>query len=81
MQEIELLLSILMIGFSILLLIVSIAAFVKIRSYKFLFISIAFIGFFIQGLMLVLEIISQNQIAYFIDIMILLCLYFAVVKK
>ncbi len=81
MQEIELLLSVLIIGFSTLLLIVSIAAYIKIRNYKFLLISIAFIGFLIQGLLLFLEIISQNQIAYFIDILILLCLYFAVVKK
>jgi hypothetical protein len=81
MDDITLLLSILIAGFSGLLFIVSIAAYNRIRSVKLLFISLAFFMFIVKGLLLIFEIFVQDKIMIAIDFVILILLYFASVKK
>lgn len=81
MEDIELLLAILIAGFSILVFLVSIAAFIKLKVSKFILVSIAFLLFFIKGILLILDVISQSQIAFVIDFLIIVFLYIAVVKK
>ena len=81
MKDIELLLAILIAGFSLLVFFVSVAASIRIKVSKFLFVSIAFFLFFIKGFLLIFEIITQSQIAFVIDLLIIVFLYIAVVKK
>ena len=81
MEDIELLLAILIAGFSFLVFLVSITAYVRLRVGKFLILGAAFLMFFIKGLLLLLEFIIQDQIAFLIDLLIILLLYIAVVKK
>ena len=81
MEDIELLLGILIAGFSFLIFLVSITAFIRLRVVKFLILGTAFLTFFIKGFLLLTEFIMQDQIAYVIDLLMILLLYIAVVKK
>lgn len=81
MEDIELLLAILIAGFSLLVFLVSIASFARIRTGKLLIVGVAFLMFFVKGLLLLLEFIVQDQIAFVIDLIIIVLLYIAVVKK
>jgi len=81
MDEIALLLSILIAGFSILLFIISIVAYYRLQATKLLIVSFAFLAFVIKGSLILAEILSQETLALVIDLVILLILYFAIVKK
>ena len=81
MEEILLFLSILIAGFSLLLFIVSIIAYSRIKSVKLLIISFAFLAFTVKGVLLLLEFISQDMYATVIDFVVLVLLYLATAKK
>jgi len=81
MDEVTLFLSIVIAGLSTLLFIVSAAAFYKLKVFKLLIINLAFFVFLIKGLLLIFEFISQDQFGLFLDIAIIVLLYFAVVKR
>lgn len=81
MDDLTLLMSSLIAGFSTLLFIVSIAAYIKIRSIKLALVSFAFLVFVIKGILLLFETISQDKLAIAIDFVILFLLYFASIKK
>ena len=81
MEDIELLLSILIAGLSGILLIVSIAAFSRIKSIKLLLVGCAFMFFTIKGVLIILEYVSQSRIGMILDFVIVILLYFATVKK
>ena len=80
MEDITLLLAILIIGFSVLLFIISTFSYYRTRSLKLLFVCIAFLTFTIKGLLTIIGIISQGNFALSLDFIILLLLYFAVIK-
>jgi len=81
MDEIAMFLSVLISGFSLLLFIVSIVAYKRLRAIKLLFIGIAFFIFLIKGVLLSLEFITQDIYAIIIDFIILILLYLATAKK
>lgn len=81
MDEVTLFLSIFIAGLSILLFIVSASAFYRLRAFEILIINLAFLLFIIKGLLLIFEIFRQDRIGLFLDIAIIVLLYFAVVKR
>ena len=80
MEDITLFLAILIVGFSLLLFIISTFAYYRIRNIKFLFVCIAFLMFIIKGLLTITESITQENFVLGLDLIILLLLYFAVIK-
>lgn len=81
MDDILLLLSILITGFSLLLFFVSMISYLKLRVSKFILIGIAFLGFTIKGILLLFEFISQGQIPLILDLFVIILIYFAIIKK
>jgi len=81
MEDIVLLLTLLIAGFSILLFAVSIISYSRLKVTKFLIIGLAFLGFFAKAILLLLEYVVQDQIALIIDLIIIILLYLAIVKK
>ena len=81
MDDIDLFISILISGFSVLMVIVSSAAYVRLKSTKLLLIGIAFFVFFLKSLLLVTGFIVQSRNALIIDLIIIFVLYCATVKK
>lgn len=81
MDEITLFLIIVTTGLSALLFIVSAAACFKLRVLKLLIINLAFLAFIIKGFLQIIEIFSQGRLGLIIDLIILILLYFAVIKK
>ncbi|UCH72302.1 MAG: hypothetical protein JSW62_01785 [Thermoplasmatales archaeon] len=81
MDEITLFLNILIAGFSLLLFIVSIAAYYRLRATKLLLASVAFLAFTVKGLLLITEILSQDRLVLVIDLIVLILLYFSIIKK
>ncbi|HDM25398.1 MAG TPA: hypothetical protein ENG24_02240 [Thermoplasmatales archaeon] len=83
---ISLFLTVVMTGLSALLLMVSMVSSYRLRNVKLMLISIAFICFFIKGLILCLqmlldfEIIRQNNIVLVFDLAVITALYFAAIK-
>ena len=81
MDDILLFLSILMAGLSALLLIVSFASYSRLRNIKLLIVGFAFTVFFIKATLLIFEKIAQGDLVIIIDFIIIVLLYFSVVKK
>ena len=81
MDDIELFLSILITGFSFLLMIVSTGAYIRVKSIKFLLIDIAFLCFFIKAILAILSIVYISKIALIIDMIIITLFYVSIVKK
>ena len=81
MDEITLFLSIIIIGFSSLLSIVSYLAYYRLQTTKFFLIGLAFSAFLAKGLLVVAGILNQDKFTLGIDFMILFFLYFATIKK
>ena len=81
MDEITLFLSILIAGLSTILFIVSMISTARLRNIKFLLVGSAFLVFAIKGLLLFFEFLVQENIAMILDIVIIVLLYFAIVKK
>jgi len=81
MDEITLFLSIIIAGFSLLLAMVSMVAYYRLRATKLLLVSIAFLAFVVKGVLIVIGIVTQDTLALGIDFVILVLLYFATIKK
>jgi hypothetical protein len=81
MDEITLFLSMLIIGLASILFIVSSLSSYRLRNFKFFLISFAFLAFILKGFLLIFEFISQDKIGLIIDVVIIILLYFAIVKK
>ena len=80
-QDIILLLSILIAGLSVMLFLLSIISYSRVKSVKLLIVGFGFLGFTIKGFLLIIGYINQDIIGLIIDFIIILLLYFAVVKK
>jgi hypothetical protein len=81
MDDILLFLTVVMAGLAALLLIVSFISGYRLRSTKLALVGLAFVAFLIKALLLILEYITQDEKAVIIDFVILVLLYFAVIKK
>ena len=81
MDEIFLFSTVIMTGISGLLLIVSIASLYRLKHLKLMFVSLAFLFFLIKAMLLLTEFIVQDRYAVIIDTIILILLYFTVIKK
>ena len=81
MDNIILFLTIIMAGLSGLILIVSFISWYRIRTAKLAIVGLAFIAFFIKAILLIFELISQDEKSIIIDSLIIVLLYFAVIKK
>jgi hypothetical protein len=81
MDEITLFFSILIAGVSAIVFIISLISTIKLKNIKFLLVGIAFFAFLIKGLLLAFEVITQDNIGIVLDILVVVLLYFAIVKK
>jgi len=81
MDDILLLLTLLITGFSSILFVVSIISYVKLKYVKFLLIGIAFLGFMMKGIFLLFEYIQQDQIPLVLDLFVIILMYLAIIKK
>jgi len=81
MDEITLFLAILITGLAALLFIVSLFSSYRLRNVKFFLIGLAFLALIIKGLLLVFEYTHEDTIGLIIDLVLLILLYFAIVKK
>lgn len=78
-----------LIGFSLLLMLTSFISYARIKSKRLLFVAIAFLLFFVQGLLLIAAILIQDFWIRFkptvefllLDLGILFFMYLAVAKK
>ena len=81
MDEIFFFLASIMAGLAGLLTFVSCVSWYRLRSIKFVFVSFAFGAFFIKALLLIFKVLGIDEKAVMIDTIILVLLYFAVIKK
>jgi hypothetical protein len=81
MDEITLFLAILITGLSTLLLVISSVSYYRLKLTKLLIINFAFFAFIIKGLLTLFEIITQTRLGLILDLVIIVLLYFAVIKK
>ena len=70
-----------MAGLTGLLLLVSFVSWYRLKNMKLAIVGLAFLVFFVKALLLVFEIIVQDEKAIIIDFIVVILLYFAVVKK
>jgi len=70
-----------MAGVAGLLFFVSLVSWYRIRSIKVAIVGCAFLVFFLKALLLLLNRITQDINAVIIDTVILVLLYFAIIKK
>lgn len=77
MDEIKIFASIVISGISLLLFLISLASFKKIREIKLLFISLSFFVFFVKGLLF----LFKESYLIFLDLIIIALLYIAAAKK
>lgn len=81
METITLFLIIIMAGLSALLLFLSVISWYRLKNVKLAIISIAFLIFFMKSVFLFLDLLSYDIKTVGIDALILILLYFAVIKK
>ena len=74
-------LTIVMTGLSLLLFVVSLISYLRIKDSKFLFVTLAFLLFFIKGAAVSLNYVEQQFQLVIIDLFIILFLYLTVVKR
>lgn len=70
-----------MAGFAGLLLLISCASWYRLKAVKLGFVSLAFLALFIKAFLLIFGTIVQDEYAVLIDVVVLVLLYFSVVKK
>jgi hypothetical protein len=87
-MTIETFLAILLAGLSLLLLIVSLLSYRRIRNVKLLFVSIAFALFFIKALVLIMSVISNTWDEFgmrwellLLDVIVIVMLYLSIARK
>jgi hypothetical protein len=81
MDAVFLFLTVVMTGLAGLLLFVSFASWYRVRSAKLALVGVAFVSFFIKAILLLFGSIIQDEKAVVIDSVILVLLYFAVIKR
>jgi len=81
MDAIFLFLTYSMLGLSGLLFIISLASWYNLRTKNLIFASIAIFAIFFKTLLQILNIFSQNEIAITLDFIVVIFLYFSVIKK
>ena len=81
MDEIGLFLSIVIAGLSLLLFVLSVVAYRRLRAARFLMVGCAFLVFTIKGILLITEMIMQDNISLVLDCVIILLLYGMVTRK
>ena len=81
MDDISIFLTIIMAGLAGLLFIVSFASWYRLRNIKFILVCFAFGAFVIKAFLLIFGIIIQDEKAIIIDSIILILLYFSIIKK
>ena len=87
-MTIEAFLTILLAGLSFLLFVVSILSYRRVKSVKILFVSIAFLLFFIKALVLMVSIISNTWDDFgmrwellLLDVIVIVMLYLSIARK
>jgi len=81
MDEITLFLSIVVAGFSLLLAIVSLVAYYRLKASKLFLVGLAFLAFVVKGALAIAGVLNQDKLTLGIDFVILFFLYFATIKK
>ena len=80
-EEILLFSSVVMAGLSLLLLVVSLFSFSRLKTTKFLFVTVAFFLFFVKGIVISLQYLEQQTELVVVDLLIIFFLYLTIVKK
>ena len=80
-EEILLFSSVVMAGLSLLLLVVSLFSFSRLKTSKFLFVTIAFFLFLVKGIAIAIQHLEQQTELVIIDLFIIFFLYLTIVKK
>ncbi len=87
-MTIEAFLTILLAGLSFLLFVVSILSYRRVKSVKILFVSIAFLLFFIKALVLLVSVISNTWDDFgmrwellLLDVIVIVMLYLSIARK
>ena len=80
-EEILLFSSVVMAGLSLLLFLVSLLSFYRVRDSKLFFVTLAFFLFFLKGAIISLRFLEQNLYLVVVDLIIILFLYLTIVKK
>ncbi len=87
-MTIEAFLTILLAGLSFLLFVVSILSYRRVKSVKILFVSIAFLLFFIKALVLLVSVISNTWEEFgmrwellLLDVIVIVMLYLSIARK
>jgi len=70
-----------MAGLSLLLFIISLISYLRIKDSKFLFVTIAFLLFFLKGLLISLKYFEQQLQLVIIDLLVIIFLYLTIVKR
>jgi len=80
-EEILLFSSVVMAGLSLLLFLVSLLSFQRVRDSKLFFVTVAFFLFFLKGVIISLDFLEQNLYLVVMDLIIIFSLYLTIVKK
>jgi hypothetical protein len=70
-----------MAGLSLLLFLVSLLSFQRVRDSKLFFVTLAFFLFFLKGVIIALRLLEQNLYLVMADLIIIFFLYLTIVKK
>lgn len=81
MDDLVLFLTIIMAGLAGLLLLVSFVSWRRIGNVKLALVGLAFLAFLIKAVLLIFGVIFQDEKSVVIDSIILVLLYFSVIKK
>jgi len=80
-EEILLFSSVVMAGLSLLLFVVSLLSFYRVRDSKLFFVTVAFFLFFFKGVIISLDFLEQSLYLVVMDLFIIFSLYLTIVKK
>jgi hypothetical protein len=80
-DDIYLFLEIVMTGLAGLLFLVSSVSWYRLKALKLGLISLAFFLLMCKGFLLIFEVIKEDSFAVFIDVFIVIVLYFSMIKK
>lgn len=81
MDDLVLFLTIIMAGLAGLLFLVSVVSWRRLGNIKLFLVGLAFLAFLIKAILLISETIFQDEKSVIIDSIILVLLYFSVIKK
>ena len=81
MDNVFFFLIIIMAGLAGLLLFVAFVSWYRLRTIKLILVGCAFVGFFVKAILLLTSLVVQDEKTVLIDCIVLVLLYFAVIKK